>query len=225
MYKIEEDEAVKNYFISLNDVIYKIDILNSGELCLLSKNEIKIYDIYNEILIEKFSEKNSNNYINFIETDDCLVFLSSELLGFYQVDINEKKLKLVHHFKFDNQYNRVKIYNISRVYKSLIFANGNDIIFYDREKNQIKPIKSNPFNENINYIHPIHDELFLASTDRGNILQIVLKENNDFKITQKTFVGKSINSLLLKDMKNIIITCENKVLVLNNTEKENCNII
>ena len=227
MYKIEEGEAIKNYSISLNDIIYKIDILNSGEVCLLSKNEIKIYDIYNEILVEKYSEKNSSNYINFIETDECLAFLSYTLLGFYQFDINEKKLKLVHHFKLDNQYNRVGTYNISKVYKSLIFANGNDIIFYDREKNQIKPIKSNPLNslnENINYIHPIHDELFLASTSRGNILQIVLKENNDFKITEKTFMDKSINSLLLKDMKNIIITCENNVLVLNNTEKENCNI-
>ena len=224
MYKIEEEEAIKNYCISLNDIIYKIEILNSGEICLLSKNEIKIYDIYNDILIEKLSEKNLNNYINFIETDDCLVFIASDFLGFYQIDINEKKLKLMHYFKLNNQYNKVKTYNISKVYKSLIFANGNDIIFFDREKNQFKSIKINLFNENINYILPIHDELFLASTEHGNLLQIVVKENNDFKIIKKTFVDKSINSILLKDMKNIIITCENKILVLNNTKKENCNI-
>ena len=165
-----------------------------------------------------------NNYINFIETDDCLVFIASDFLGFYQIDINEKKLKLMHYFKLNNQYNKVKTYNISKVYKSLIFANGNDIIFFDREKNQFKSIKINLFNENINYILPIHDELFLASTEHGNLLQIVVKENNDFKIIKKTFVDKSINSILLKDMKNIIITCENKILVLDNTKKENCNI-
>ena len=224
MYKIDEEEAEQKYFISLNDIIHKIEILNSGEICLLSKKEIKIYDAFNDIFIEKISENNPSNYSNFIEIDDCLAFLSSSMLGFYQIDINPNKLKLLNYIKLNNVYNKVATYNISKVYKSLIFANGDTIIFIDRETGKSKETKCNLFDENIIFIHQIHDELFLASTDHGTILQIILKENNDFEIIQKSFVDKCIKSLLLKDMKNIMLTCENNILVLNNNKSDNCNI-
>lgn len=222
LYKIEEEDAIKTYSFSLNDIIYKIEILNSGEICLLSKKEIKIYDFYNGLLIEKISENNVNNYTNFTGTDDCLAFLSSNILGFYYVEVNQKKLKLVDNYKLNNLYYKVETYNISKVFTSLIIANGDVITFIDRENKKIKEKKL--YNENIIYIHRIHDELFLASTDKGKILQIVIKEGGDLEIIQKLFIGKSIKSILLKDMRNIIFTCENSVLVLNNDVKENCNI-
>jgi hypothetical protein len=74
--------------------------------------------------------------------------------------------------------------------------------------------------EDIISIHRVHNELFLASTDKGSIIQITINENKQIGFIKKTFVKGQINCLLLKNMKNILFTAGNKIWVLSN-DKEN----
>lgn len=86
-----------------------------------------------------------------------------------------------------------------------------------------------PLNENIINIHKIHDAFFLASSDKGSIIQIMIKERNQIGIIQQRFVNGAIKFLLYKNIKNILFTSEDKLFVLNvknqsNSPKDECKI-
>ena len=78
-------------------------------------------------------------------------------------------------------------------------------------------------NEVITSIYRVHDDLFLVSTGKGSIAQILLDENKQINFIKKTFVEKLIECILLKDVKNmktILFTADNRIWVLSNI-KEN----
>ena len=219
MYKIDDEDYENKKYISLNDdIIYKIEVLNSNEICLLSEKYIKIYD---NDFNEKISCNNSHNYNNFVETDDCFAFLSDKYLRFCEIDKNEKQLKFNNSISFKKQINKIDTYNIAKVFESLIIGYGNIIGYIDRKKNEIKETECNlSMDENIIFIHKIHELLFLASTDKGSILQIIINENNNIEIIKNSFVNGSIKSLLFKNINNILFIFDDKINILNNSKKE-----
>ena len=219
MYKIDDEDYENKKYISLNDdIIYKIEVLNSNEICLLSEKYIKIYD---DDFNEKISCNNSHNYNNFVETDDCFAFLSDKYLRFCEIDKNEKQLKFNNSISFKKQINKIDTYNIAKVFESLIIGYGNIIGYIDRKKNEIKETECNlSMDENIIFIHKIHELLFLASTDKGSILQIIINENNNIEIIKNSFVNGSIKSLLFKNINNILFIFDDKINILNNSKKE-----
>ena len=83
-------------------------------------------------------------------------------------------------------------------------------------------------NEEIIFINKIHDELFLASTKYGTILQIIFNQNGLLEIVKKNFTNQKINSLILKNYKIIIFSEKKKIKILSIPKignENNCKII
>lgn len=223
IFKIDIEDYEKINYKDLNDVIYKIEVLNSNKICLLLGKNIKIYD---ENLNEVYFSDINTNYINFIGIDDCLVFLSDKRLFYFKLQNNDKELKLFTSCQLSTQCNA---YTLVNSYKNLILGCKNTIYYIELKENQLqepKEINCDLYYENIIFIHKIHDQLFLASTDGGNILQIKINENNDIEVTKKYFnidyKNVQIKSLLFKSLKNILITCNDKMCILYNSKDQSC---
>ena len=216
IYMIDDEEYKKeNTNICLNDPIYKIEVLSSNQICILSDNFIKIYD---ENLKEKNSFENKNKFFNFVEIDCSFAFLSNN--GIYYYKINENKLSLINniHLELSSEEN---IYNLNKSYKSLIIGNKNTIYFLSPENGEIyqeeKISHYYCFEENFTSIHKIHDELFLASTDKGNIMQIIIdKDNKHFDKIKKGFTNEKITAVLYKNLRTIFIISEDKIHIYKN---------
>ena len=227
---------------SFNHIIHKIEVLKSNKICLLSKEFINIYNDNFFQISPKDKSLNTDKFTNFIETDDdCLAFLSDKLLMFYKLEQNELHFTNSYQFKQTIDTNKIKTYNIAGSFSSLIFGYGDYIYYFDEERNEMKVHKCQfPNGENITCIYPYHDELFLAGTNKGNIVQIILgKEDNPIKTTIKSFNNYYINeinikSLLLINIRNILMTCSDKnnstkksidkICILESSEKKGCEI-
>lgn len=214
-FEIYEGDYDNKIYKSLNEIIYKIDVFDSNKIILLSENYIKIYD---DKLNEIQSIKHSKEYINFLQFDHRFAFLTSNnLLKFCIVD--ENGISLLHYIKFEG---KVHTYCMAKGYKSLILAYNNIIEYinlnHDHEISD-NDRKGLMLNENITCIHRIHDELFLASTDKGSIIQIIITENNNIEKIQNKFVNGEIKFVLFKNMKTILFTHDNKINVLINIKK------
>jgi hypothetical protein len=80
----------------------------------------------------------------------------------------------------------------------------------------------------ITFIHKIHDELLLAATNTGKILQIKFGENININPIIKTFSKIYINSILFKNFRTILIANDEGVKIIKNPDKsqdENCKIL
>jgi hypothetical protein len=79
----------------------------------------------------------------------------------------------------------------------------------------------------ITYIHKIHDELLLASTNTGKILQIKFGQNKNINPIIKTFSKLYINSILFQNFRTILIANDEEIKIIKNPDKsqdENCKI-
>lgn len=222
---LEEYEEEKN--ISLNDPIYKMEELSTlNEIFLLSKNFIKIYD--NNFEKEILSINNKDTYTDCVKLfNNNFAFLSNK--GIHIGHINSNKFYISYSYNFKT---RGCTYTIAKTNIYLIAGSNGNLYFFNYDclnkgNKKIKSfeIKFSSCDEDIVFIHKIHDELLLASTDKGKILQIVIKEDGKFDITQEKFVYNNIYSLLYKNSKNILFTAEDKIHILtNNSKKDECKI-
>ena len=222
IYEIDEGDYETKISTSLGIIIHKIEV--SNEILLLSGNFFKIYD---DKLNEINSIEHSKEYINFIQLDNCFAFVTSNnYLKFCNLEKN--KINLLHNLQLKGKINT---YTIEKGDKCLIIGYDNFIECIDLEqsedyeqKNKTKENTSSnkvSLDENIIYIHKIHDELFLASSNKGSIFQIMIKERNQIEIIQKKFVDGAIKFLLYKNIKNILFTSEDKFYVLNGNNQNN----
>ena len=224
IYEIDEGDYETKISTSLGIIIHKIEVSNSNEILLLSENFFKIYD---DKLNEINSIEHSKEYINFIQLDNCFAFVTSNnYLKFCNLEKN--KINLLHNLQLKGKINT---YTIEKGDKCLIIGYDNVIECIDLEqsedyeqKNKTKENTSSnkvSLDENIIYIHKIHDELFLGSSNKGSIFQIMIKERNQIEIIQKKFVDGAIKFLLYKNIKNILFTSEDKFYVLNGNNQNN----
>ena len=222
-FEIDEGDAERKKLISINNIIHKIEVSNSNEILLLSENFFKIYD---DKLNEINSIEHKNEFINFLQLDDLFAFVTNDYyLKFYNLEKN--KMKFTHNIKLKGRVNTYTIAKGSN--KSLIIGIGNIIEYIDLEQDEVYEQNNKCIlKENIIYIHKIHDQLFLASSDKGSIIQITINEKNQIEIIQKNFLNVPIKCLLYKNIKNILFTSEDKLYILNsniqNNSQKDCKI-
>ena len=216
-YDIDSEEYVKESTKMNQSEIYKIDKLCEGFICALSKDGITIYD---EIYFNEQFFQLKILYFDFVNISDYhLAMLNENYLNV--IEINEKQLNLTSSQKIEvNKKKNVLI----ETNEYLIVGAIKELYILDYSLNIIKKIKIQDYG-NINYIHKIHDELFLASTDDGEILQMTVeKRNSIFKIAGKRFISRRIYSLVLNNINTILFTYDDGFQILTKKE-DNCNII
>ena len=222
----------QNLDIPINNIIYKIEVLNSNKIYILSDEFFKIYslisrrdkneDIKEEIkeeVEESVSVENKKHYSNFIKLDECYAFFCEKTLIFCDVGKNDFIIKA--HSELESKSNG---YYTAKGYKnSFIFGYETYIEYIDYNDLQ----KNNPnrisLKENISSIYRVHDDLFLVSTHKGSIAQIMLNENKQINyIKQNLLEDTRIECVLLKDVKNmktILFTAKDRIWVLSNANK------
>lgn len=211
---LEESKRINT--IQLNEEIYKIEVLSSNKICILSKDSIKIYE--DDFKEEISSIKSSEKFTDFAEISNYLAFLYDKGLCFYEIQGNTINEKNKNYYIFEQ-----RVYTLSTSNKSLIIGSKSKIFFLELSKDSVQRTSQSfsDYEEDIIFMLKIHDELFLASTDCGNILQIVIDGNN--KTIYKDFwTRKKIKSMLLKNIKTILLTDEEKISILTSDRKEDC---
>ena len=216
--------------IDYNEQIFKVDIFTSNLLCSLSSNFIKIYSD-NEFK-EKSSIRNTNKYIDFIQIPSLNMFAFLSDIGIF---LHEFKGNKIQNYLLHLRFVSPNLNHIMTVTNNFLIIGGFGYIYYYdyiNDKYDKKQFSSN--SEFIVFLSKIHDQLFLASTNIGNIIQIKINDKKEFIINQKSFMSENNNivSLLLKSLKCIIFTDEKFIHVLTipckkekEKEKENCIII
>ena len=222
---------LNHILINDNEEIYKIDIFGSKLLCSLSSNYIKLYN--DEDFQEKYSFKNLSQYIDFVYIPFRNIYAFLSYKGLFFHEFKEKKIQnYILHLKFTpSNLNHIMILTNT----SLYIGGYENIYYYDYIDDKYNQVKFSSNEEFICFLYKIHDQLFLASTSNGNILQIKINENKEpfiiskfFEISREIDINsniqdKSICSLLLKNLKCILFTDEQNIHVLtipNKKEKE-----
>lgn len=215
--KYEEIKTIANQY-----EIYKIDEFCEGLICVLSKDGITIYD--NIYFNKKYYTPLKILYFDFVHTSGYqLAMLNENYLSI--LEINQNEVKVIRNSK------KIEINNKKNVListnKYLVLGVKKNIYILDHSLNIIEK-KENHLNGDINYIHKIHDEFLLASTDRGEILQITIEKKNKYSILEiksKIFTSGKIYSLLLKNITTILFTYDEGIQIFNMQKEDNCNFI
>ena len=224
-FKIDLDEYdLVNYFsLGNNEEIYKIDYFLNEEFCSLSTNYINFYDTKFE---KKFSQSNTQKILDFNLIPDTQRFalLSEKKLCICEIKDNQIKEKISHYLS------AIKLNHIMiTTNKYILIGVCGGVYIYEHRQN-ILVRQTDIFDKNnvITFIHKIHDELLLAATNTGKILQIKFGENININPIIKTFSKIYINSILFKNFRTILIANDEEVKVIKNPDKsqdENCKIL
>ena len=214
--KLERNQNEISNLFSIKEDIFKIGDFFDDNICLLSKNYIKIYDSNFSKEIKTF--ENKKTFTNFCKfSTNGFAMIKQNVVGLY---------------KFEN-YNLNQIKDIelkiSGLQNTLVEANqyliigGNGYIYFIDINNNYTvakyKIKSEEFEE-ILFLYKIHDQFLLASTDKGSILQITIKENREIDIIYKYIGEKKISSVLMIDYEMLLISGNNEMDILSVPIKE-----
>ena len=106
----------------------------------------------------------------------------------------------------------------------LIVGGYEQILFYNINKNYEIEFKKLNNLGNVTFISKINDQLLLASTSNGYILQITIKDNGEIKI-ENQFIDKiKISSILMVNYQTILISSNNQIDILSiSREKDKSN--
>ena len=220
----EKDSEFEEYkevdTICLKAEIYKIDKFFPNSICVLSKNNLVLY---NENLTGPVQVKLPFQiYTNFVQiSEDNLALLSDDHLSI--IKLRDDKLEEI------SSYNDIKSNNLRNVLiltKKYIIIGGKKYIYYiDYNKNiKNKDHYYKYINGEINYIQKVHDESFLASTNEGKILHVTI-DNNNLEIIERYFQDSPIYSLFLKNYRTILFTDKNSIQLWHCPNDEGyCNI-
>jgi hypothetical protein len=219
---LDEYEPVNYFSLGNKEEIYKIDYFLNEEFCLLSTNYINFYDTKFE---KKFSQSNTQKIIdyNLIPETQRFALLSEKKLSICQRKDNQIN-EIISHYLSAIKLNHIMI----TTNKYILIGTCGGVYIYEHRQN-ILVNQTDIFDKNnvITFIHKIHDELLLASTNTGKILQIKFGENIHINPIIKTFSKLYINSILFKNFRTILIANDEGVKILKNPDKtqdENCKI-
>ena len=223
---------LNHIIIDINEQIFKVDIFTSNLICALSSNYIKFYS--DNAFKQNSSIKNTNKYVDFIQIPSLNMFAFLSERGFFLHEFKDNKIE-IENYLLHLDFPTPILNHVMAVTNNFLIIGGYDCIYYYDYKNNKydkKQFSSNSESELIVFLTKIHDQLFLASTNIGNILQIKINDKKEFEINQKSFMNENNNivSLLLKSLKCILFTDEKYIHVLTipnkkEKEKENCIIV
>ena len=177
-FDLEEFHEVRN--IPINQEIFKVDKIGPNLICFLSKNGLKVYD--ENSFDERFSFNFKLLFMDFVYISDFkLAMLSENHLSFHS--IKENKLECIR--EYDNIKTQYLRNSLIVTNKYLILPGKTYIYYLDYTKEEFSEIPGFQLRGKINFIHKIHDESFLLSTQDGFIMQIAIRENNIIDIIEK----------------------------------------
>ena len=198
--------------IQNNEETYKIDKFSPNLICTLTKNALIFYD---ENLNEKKKIKLKRSYTNFVQlSENRIAMLSYESL--YIFEINDKELKVLENFDNIESYNHKNI--LISTNKYIIVGGKKEIYITNYITNKNKELNKFNIKEEIIYINKIHNESFLASTNKGTIIYITL-DNNYINFKEKKFTDSNINSVFVKNLKTILLTDDNCIQIWSYNKK------
>ena len=106
----------------------------------------------------------------------------------------------------------------------LIVGGYEQILFYNINKNYEIEFKELNNLGNVTFISKINDQLLLASTSNGYILQITIQDNGVIKIENKFIDKIKISSILMVNYQTILISSNNQIDILSiSREKDKSN--
>lgn len=199
--------------------IYKIGDFFENVICVLSKNYIKIYDeTFSKEVLSMDNNKTFINFCKFSNTEFALIKNGIIWLNEYkQNKINKIKEITLDCIGYSN--------TLIQTNKYLIIGDIGRIYFLDITKNfKQEPMIISEEYEEIVFIFKIHDELFLASTNKGAILQIAIKQNGKKEILKNCITNTKISSILFINYKTILYTEKDNMVILS-IKKKSCEFI
>ena len=223
IFKIRLDR--KTYTIidifSIDDQNFKLDGFFDEDICLITKNYIKIFDSnFSKEILSINNDKAFNNYCIF--NKNCIAFMKNKILALNKFQnntiIKDKEISL-------------KLLDISSPFigtdEYLIIGDIGGITFFDVNNNfkaDKKSIINNcnyqDINEKIINISKIHNNFILASTNCGQIIQITIGEKETKTIISKFIKKMPIFCVLMIDYETLIISGENEIDILSIIHKK-----
>ena len=214
-------EIVKQ--LSIGEEIYKIGELNENYICLLSKNSIKIYDNnFLNVIAESGNNKTFKNFSSF--SNNGLALIKEKTIGLALLDNNKNKIAIHQEIRV---HQNLSLNTFVGTTQYLIVGGLSRIYLYNIEKNyQLEKIELLP-DEEVTFIFKINDQLFLVSTSKGYILQIII--DNVMQIKRKFIDFVKITSILMVNYETILVSGNERIYVLSvvregENNSQNCEI-
>lgn len=219
IYEIDIDSEMykEKKHIKKDKAIIKIDRLSEGLICILTMGGITIYNDF---------DFNENDSINLKEYYSDFIHISLNLL----VMLNDNYVSTIDISK--KEETRKKYFDIYAKRDALIATDkylilgGKKCIYHMSHSLDI--INESQIEGNINNIQKIHNELFLASTSNGEILQInIIKEdeNETLKVNKKYCTRNEIYFVLLNNISSILFCDKDGISMWITPKKEEVNCI
>lgn len=215
---LDDFENIGNYKME-NEEIFKIDAFDSDLICCITNKHIYVLKDNLEIIS---SSENVNGVENFVKIEDInkYAFLSKDCL--YLCEFKNKKII---------EIPKIKGFNLDKL-KDIMVTSGKNIIIggkggfniCDPERGNTLFINIPKYQYNqediIINILKVHDNLFLASTYSGTVLQIKKENNSQFAFLQNKFKNQPIKSLLFENLKCIFAVDENSFYAIKLKKQE-----
>ena len=204
----------------INGEIYKIGEFNENNICLLSKNYFEIRD--NTFMNINSIIKNEETFFNFcLFSKMRIALINNHLIRLYQFENNNNQIYNFNDIKLTQKISPSTFVGTDQY---LIVGGYEQIFFYNINKNYEEEIKELNNFGNVTFISTINDQLLLASTSDGYILQITIKDNGKIKIENKFIDKIKISSILMVNYQTILISSNNQIDILSiSREKDKSN--
>ena len=223
IFKINKNSYELIKTLTLKEEIYKIGEFYDNNICVLSKNSIKIFDEnFTKEIVDFRNDKTFTNFCLF--TQEKLALIKNKLIKIVKFEKN--KFEIIKEIKFS--YEILTNYIVGTE-QYLIVCGIKYIYFYDIKNNyqlKIEELSQNEqtYGEKLTFISKIHDQLLLGTTNRGSILQIIINDDGSIIINKKFIVNIELLSILMIDYKTLLISGNNHIYILsipNDEEKQN----
>ena len=219
IFKINKSSYELIKALSLKEEIYKIGEFYDNNICVLSKNSIKIFD--ENFTKEIINLKNDKTFINFcLLPQNKLALIKNKLIFIIQFEKN--KIEIVKEITIRDE---ISVDTIVGTEQYLIVGGAGVIYFYDIKDNYNLETKQLFKNEQIDKekvtsIAKIHDQLLLGATNKGSILQIIINDDNTIILKQKFIDNIKILSIIMIDYETLFISGNNHINILSNYSNE-----
>ena len=210
--------------LSIDEEIFKIGEFCENNICLLSKNSIEILD--NNFMNIVAKTKNNKTFSNFsLFSKNGLALIKQGHIGLAQFDNNNNQINIFKEIKIKQKISSNAFIGTD---KYLIVGVIGQIYFYNIEKNYELEYKDLNPDEEITFILKIHDQLLLASTNKGSILQINIYDYGQIYMSSKFIDNIPISSFLMFNLETILISRNYQIDILSIPRKDeknkNCEI-
>ena len=205
-------ELIKSFHIG--EEIYKIGEFFDDNVCLLSKSLIQILDnTFTDAIVKINNKKEITNFSLFRK--NRLAFIKKGLIFIAEFEKNKKQINFIKDIKIEDT---VSVNTLVGTEQFLIIGDIGKINFYNIEKNY--KIESRELElsqqtfEKITFISKIHDQLLLATTNKGSIIQIIINDDDSIIIRKKFIDLIEISSILMIDYKTLLIAGDDQINIL-----------